>query len=154
MGCNVEITMCGKIFQNGIERKPHVRKKDGCNVISINNKLQYVHRLVAEKYIPNPDNKPEVNHLDGNRSNNNVLNLVWSTKKENLKHARDTKLWGKNIIEKRKLTDDQADEIKKKYIPRKYTMIKLANEYSVDYKTINDILNNKTYIKRKEDYFV
>jgi hypothetical protein len=55
--------------------------------VSSKHRHQYVHRLVANAFIPNPDNKPEVDHIDKNRSNNNVDNLRWASHQENNEYS-------------------------------------------------------------------
>lgn len=49
-------------------------------------KLKCIHRLIAEHYIPNPENKPEVDHIDRNKKNNSIENLRWTTKSENCRN--------------------------------------------------------------------
>lgn len=77
----------GRILTTGIDRTGypniHLSKKS-------NSRTVRVHRLVALTFIPNPDNKPQVNHKDEKRDNNNVDNLEWVTAKENINYGSRT----------------------------------------------------------------
>lgn len=90
-----------------------------CVDICINNKRtkKLVHRLVAESFLPNPENKKCVNHKDGNKLNNLLENLEWCTYKENSIHASSLGLVRDQYGEKNnmsKLTESQVIDIKTK----------------------------------------
>lgn len=85
-------------------KKAQTHGKNGYKYVTVyaNNvsKKLYVHRLMAELYIPNPENKRTVNHIDGDKHNNNLSNLEWHTDSENIQHAYDNGLnHGSNITD-------------------------------------------------------
>lgn len=74
------------------KRKKTIELKAGVNsrgypCVAINGISKCVHRLVAETYIPNPENHREINHIDGNKMNNHVSNLEWCSRSQNIRHA-------------------------------------------------------------------
>jgi hypothetical protein len=140
----LEVTKDGKVYLNGVEKKQS-NHPCGYKRITHNKKKFYVHRLVAQKYIPNPNNLPEVNHINGIKTDNRVENLEWVTSSGNKIHALTTGLRFNEVKMKRHLTDEQVFEIRKKYQFRTYTQIMLANEYNVTRSVIYNIINNKSY---------
>jgi len=77
-----------------------------------------VHRLVAQAFIPNPEGKPEVNHIDGNKQNNNISNLEWVTSSENQKHSFANNL--QKIIKGKEHWNSKLTEENVKYIRENY----------------------------------
>lgn len=111
-----------------------------------NEKHIYVHKLVAQAFILNPNNFPKVCHEDSNPLNNNVKNLRWDTQKRNMKDRINRNLYGLNKGEKNggaKLTEKQVIEIKK--IGNNSPKKKTASIFKVHEGTIQAILSGKTW---------
>lgn len=146
----------GKLLKPAIDNKGYLRVG-----LTINNKLvtKKVHRIIAENFIPNPLNKPQVNHVNGIKSDNRVENLEWVTAKENVKHAIDNGLFYFNTPEESinktpkkgelngqsKLNSKQVLEIRSKFKPRVYTREMLSIEYNVKPSCIKDIILRKSW---------
>lgn len=148
---DIQVMSDGKVYQGDKELTQYKNTKGYWNVW-VDGKNKKVHRLVALFHIPNPHNKPEINHKDGNKDNNDVSNLEWVTTQENRDHAIENKLWGKNILKKRKLTDDQVVEIRTTYKRGVITQKTLSEMYGVSKSVIKTILNNTAYTKTADHY--
>lgn len=137
-----------------IENKERHRLKPfdnghGYLCVSLNSKGErknfYIHRLVATMYIDNPKCLSEVNHIDGNKKNNDVNNLEWVSRKENIKHAFNQKLSpsGSKSV-KANLNSDQAKLVFMAYnagIPSKIIM----NAFNISRHTVCDIARRTIY---------
>ena len=109
-------------------------------------KMPKVHRLVAKAFIPNPDNKPQVNHINGIKWDSVVSNLEWATNGENSQHAYATGLkimpQGQDV-HNAKLTNEQVVYIREN--PDRLTQGQLAEMLGVHQGTISNIQLGKAY---------
>ena len=98
-----------------------------------------IHRLVAEAFIPNIENKATVNHIDGNKENNNVSNLEWSTHSEQMEHAFKI-----NLIEVRgepKFSKQMKLEVLDYYNNNNISISQLASKFGMSERTAGRIVN-------------
>lgn len=145
----------GKKFYKGQIRKPRIGKV-GYYYINLKrnskSKTVKIHRMVAMMFIPNPENKPCVNHIDANKLNNRADNLEWCTYKENSNHAAKLGLFpdckGVNHSQS-KLIDDDIILIREWYKTGKYTHKRLGELFFVTRRMIGNItqLRNWKHIK-------
>lgn len=125
------------------------KDKQGYVRLRMRGKAYSVHRLVATKFIPNPENKPEVNHINGVVDDNRVENLEWATRSENQQHAFDTGLQQGirgAASAKAVLTQEQAELMRQLYRERDGATIRgLGREFGVSQRTAQRILRGEGY---------
>jgi hypothetical protein len=102
-----------------------------------------IHRIVATAFLPNPENKPQVNHINGIKSDNNLNNLEWNTHSENQKHSIKIGLRSAKGIKnsQSKLTEDDIRQIRK--LDLKYAEI--AKMFNIGVPNVCSIKKNKTW---------
>jgi len=138
------ITENGEVINNHTLRRVKAQPNGkGYLRVCIGGKQRFVHRLVAEKYIPNPENKPQVNHKDGNKLNNSIGNLEWVTNQQNRDHAvkNDLHIHGDKCPWS-KLLKEQVDFIRNH---PEITATELSKVFDVSAVTIRDIRNFRSW---------
>lgn len=149
------VTTYNKLYS--VNSKNEVREiklnagKNGYVIVRFSDGAKSMQRIVAETFLDNPDNLPDVDHIDFDRSNNRLDNLRWSSRKDNVRHSYDNGRYNKAHktinLAKRKFTDGQVEEIRAKYNAGAKKS-HLAREYQVDNRTIYNIVNFITYIEK------
>lgn len=151
------ISSFGRVMSNRIGNKEvpffvknNVLDSDGYSMVQLSlrgvRKMHKVHRLVAIHFIPNPLNKPTVNHIDGVKGNNKLDNLEWNTVSENIKHAFKNKL---KKVDGEFAPSAKLDNIKvltiKTLLLAGMSQRKIAKIYKVHFNTISQIYLGKTW---------
>lgn len=139
----------------------------GYLVVKLCSKKRQVHQLIAESFIGPQEKGMDINHIDGDRTNNNLANLEYLTRRQNLLHSRDVlgraiggtahkkkhvtgyvnPLSGRAASQGLKFSEQQVREIKQK-LSSGVTLKTLASEYGCDRHTIQNIANDRTLAYR------
>ena len=152
------VSRCGIVIHNVKNTIVKSRKNDrGYLVVELwenttSRKTARVHRLVAEAFIPNPNNYPEVNHKDGVTSNPSIDNLEWITHKGNMIHAVEN-----NLLPFQKITCQTAHLIckileEKKAGKNSLTLKQIASQFGVSKSLIEKISQKKNWLHISKDY--
>lgn len=153
----------GKLTKVYHKNKPYTRSNGYQQIVlKIRNlglvRRAYIHRLVAEAYIPNPLNKPCVCHKDNNPLNNHVDNLYWGTQAENMSQAsRDRRMLGPSTTlenhSRSKLTNRQRIRIIYLYKHKKLTYRQLSLKFQVSVGCISNVIKDPNCIRLYEEKY-
>jgi hypothetical protein len=130
---------CGREY--GLLKNYVGKHKYVCHLLS--QQPVYAHRLVAEAFVDNPNNLPEINHINGIKHDNRAENLEWCTRSANILHAISTGLRGPSKYHEPKLTPRQVRAIMT--IGNRLTYKEIASIYNVSEKVIKDIYWGHTW---------
>lgn len=126
--------------------KVRIWYKDGTS------KEHFVHRLIASAYIPNPENKPIVNHIDGNKFNNSATNLEWVTAKENTQHALQMGLIKTGFDHQNAvLTEEMVHEICE-YFTAGHRVVDVVKKFGISQPLASNIYTGVKYSDISEGY--
>lgn len=135
--------------------RPSLNKKGYHQVCLQGRKSFRVHRIVASLFVLNPDNKPQVNHIDGNKQNNDFSNLEWVTNSENQSHAITTGLWdgiAEKVSASQKGEGNSSSKLSEKDVLSIYDLLKegvrvgiIAKQYNVNHANICAIKSGKSW---------
>lgn len=100
------VSSCGEVINRRGKRLKGELNSVGYRRVNLSGKRHFIHRLVATEYIPNPDNLPVVNHIDGDRTNNRSDNLEWCTRSYNVQDG-----WNRGRRSENRYSEDFEEKI-------------------------------------------
>ena len=130
----IRVTKKGKVFANSIRLTTSL--SNNYKAVCFLGKQYYVHRLVALEYLPNPNGYSDVNHKDGNKTNNLLSNLEWTSRSMNMKHANQIGLT-------RTISKNKAKKIRKIYKKGKLTSREVGKMFNVNQKSVLNIFHRR-----------
>lgn len=126
-----------------------IQNRDGYVVVNLKvhgkQKICRVHRLVGEAFLPNPKNKPQINHKNNDRQDNRASNLEWVTNLENASHASDNRLLVHGSAHaSTKLKEDDVRDIRQRY-QNGETLQSLSRAYEITLGSLSPMVRGKTW---------
>lgn len=146
------VSSYGRMYSKHAGRCLSIKSLDNDGYIKVapHGHTKRLNRIVAQEFIPNPDSKTTVNHIDGNKTNNRVDNLEWSTRSEQMihayKHGLKKPMRGSENTNA-KLTDEQVKAIRSEYVrnSRTHGTVALGRRYGVSNRVIGLIVRGLAY---------